>query len=66
MWLNTFSTGQTDFEKNKLKNSLTSVSLNVIRHRHKNFDPASVPGKDKNKIEKRMKAFINQNSDIKF
>ncbi len=53
MWQNTFSVGQTDFKKNELKNSLTSVSQDVICHRHKNLDPASVPGKDK--VKKTLK-----------
>jgi len=35
----------------------TSHKQNVVRHRNKNFDPASVPGKAKAKEFKRINAF---------
>ena len=39
------------------KTAATSHKQDVVRHRNKNLDPASVPGKAKAKEYKRIKAF---------
>ncbi|OQB43730.1 MAG: hypothetical protein BWY03_00616 [Parcubacteria group bacterium ADurb.Bin159] len=41
----------------RAKGRATSHKKNVVRHRNKNFDPASVPGKAKAKEFKRINAF---------